>query len=181
MKRALHEEAIKRQQAEETIVIPKAKPLQQDEVELVEIHRDITQHWRNVATGQDSFGFVTLGLPTPERVDDPETYDEAEDDALYTKLLEVIDLSAFPEELIQTEYVQPRPMETVDDSADGKQSIRRIEQVMEREANEEETEDHDHQQQDTRHREEDVMDIDLNDDHIGGDYHYSFCDEDDGF
>ncbi|ORM40070.1 uncharacterized protein BXIN_1450 [Babesia sp. Xinjiang] len=176
MKRSLTEESLKRPPAEETIFIAKAKPIQPEDLELIVLHRDITQEWRNIATTENPYGFVKLGLPTTEPPEPSDaTLEEAEHDERYTRLLDLVDVSLLPEELMQTDYVPPRTVDVATEMVDVAQSMRRIDQVMEREANEEEPEEVPPPPMD------DPMDLDVNDEHLVGDYSYSFCEEDDGF
>ncbi|GIX61183.1 cyclopropane-fatty-acyl-phospholipid synthase, putative [Babesia caballi] len=137
MKRALDEQAVKEQPPKEGIVIAKARPLQPEELELVEVHREITQQWRNNATAEASYAFVRLGLPTRERAAAGEgVADDVDSDAQYARLLQLVDPALVPDELLQAEYV---PAGALDGAAhevtDVKQAIRKIDQVMEREAN----------------------------------------------
>ncbi|KAG6440040.1 hypothetical protein BBOV_III009555 [Babesia bovis T2Bo] len=177
MKRAFNEEPSKRQHPEDTIVIPKAKTLLPEELDLVSLHRDISQYWRNASSVEDGYDFISLGLPTPGRPEESEAVcDDEEDDRLFQKLLASVELSYIPQELIQIDYTQPRGQESINDMPDGKQSIRRIEEVMEREANEVDPEDTEMPTvRQSLPIDDDAMDVDL------ADYHYSFCEEDDGY
>ncbi|GBE58564.1 cyclopropane-fatty-acyl-phospholipid synthase, putative [Babesia ovata] len=181
MKRAADEQTLKEQPTEERVV-PPAKPLLPEEVELVGIHRDITQHLLGTVALDNGYSFVKLGLPSLEYTL-PEGADDVDYDAQYARLRDMIDAALFPDELLQAEYVNVGGVDSAGhEVTDVKHSIRKIDEVMEREAKYVEEDD----PKAAEERADDAMEVDTsmyndNDDHLVGDYNYSFCDEDDGF
>ncbi|CDR97424.1 hypothetical protein BBBOND_0313260 [Babesia bigemina] len=181
MKRAADEQTLKEQPTEERVV-PPAKPLLPEELELVGIHRDITQHLLSSVAPDNGYSFVKLGLPSLE-YSLPEGADDVDYDAQYARLRDMIDVTLFPDELLQAEYVSAGADSAGHEVTDVKQAIRKIDEVMEREAKYVEEEE---DPKAANERPDDAMEVDTsmyndNDDQLVGDYHYSFCEEDDAF
>ncbi|KAK1445161.1 hypothetical protein BgAZ_110670 [Babesia gibsoni] len=182
MKRGIDSQAVREQQVEERILVPRAKPLQKEELELIDIHRTLAQHWHNSATAEAGYDVLKLGLPTFHTgLTTTVTHDEVDPNILYHKLLKIIEPNLFPDEILQEEYLNPSQTDHgTAYSTDVKHTINKIDEVMKREANYEESND----QRSEGNKRDTEMDLDLlqfqdQDDHLVGDYHYTFCDEDD--
>ncbi|KAK1932681.1 hypothetical protein X943_000334 [Babesia divergens] len=181
MKRRVYEHVVKEQPREDTILVPKAKPLQQEEVDLIEIHRSLTQHWRNNAIIEDTEDLVNLGFPPILRgLSADGTPDDGRLTTQFSRLLEIVEPTLFPDELLQTDFTHVTSTDhMVIDAPDGKNAMHKIDAVMEREAKYANNGD---QQMDEKKDDRD-MEYDNtfpeHEDNLGEDYDYTFCDEDD--
>lgn len=150
-------------------------------MDLIEIHRSLTQHWRNNAIIEDTEDLVNLGFPPILRgLSADVTPDDGRLTTQFSRLLEIVEPTLFPEELLQADFTHVTSTDHMAiDATDGKNAMHKIDAVMEREAKYANNGD---QQMDEKKDERD-MEFDNtfpeHEDNLGGDYDYTFCDEDD--